>query len=150
VLVARDVLVSIVGTTRKGLTVATVASLGLEDLLDELRRRRWTLYIYGPKVAPELVAAVFNWNGCADVLLLRSEKDATAYRVPSSPGAEVFNPSVVAWQYHSSALWTLRAILTLDPPGHRCAPTQVLVPDGRCFLPEERRRQMTIRPTSIT
>jgi hypothetical protein len=49
-----------------------------------------------------------------------------------------------------NAKWEERVRANVDPPGHRCAPTQVLVPDGRCFLPEELRRPVTIRPTSIT
>ena len=83
--------------------MAFVAALCLDELLTELRLRGWTLYVFGPKEAPKLVAAVLPWIGCTDVLIIRSEEHAAAYRVAAQSSLDVFKPSVVAWQYHSSA-----------------------------------------------
>ncbi|WP_249124903.1 hypothetical protein [Saccharopolyspora erythraea] len=64
-------------------------------------------------------------------------------------GADVFAPELVSWQYHSSAVWTLRAALTLPPPGHAQAPIAVLKPDPLCLLPADLGRPITVRPTSL-
>ncbi|WP_245976269.1 hypothetical protein [Amycolatopsis palatopharyngis] len=104
------------------------------ELLTELRSRKWVLYVFGPHDGPDLVAAVFQWPTCADVLILRGEDEASAYRVPTFPGTDVFTPDFVSWQYHASAAWALRAVLTLDPPGHPRAPMAVLRPAAGCVV----------------
>lgn len=120
-----------------------------EELLTELRCRKWVLYVFGPHDGPDVVAAVFQWSTCADVLILRGEDDASAYRVPTFPDTDVFAPDFVSWQYHAPAAWTLRAVLTLDPPGHPRAPMAVLRPAAGCAVPIGLRRPVTIRPTSL-
>ncbi|QUH05703.1 hypothetical protein HUO13_01210 [Saccharopolyspora erythraea] len=122
----------------------------VDHLLGELRRRGWVLFVFGDKKRPEMVGHVFAWSTCADVVLLRSEDDATAYRVPALPDTDVFRPELVSWQYHAPAAWTLRAVLTLESPEHPDAPRAVLRPDRGCFVPSEVRRPLTIRPTSLT
>lgn len=122
----------------------------LDELLGELRRRGGVLYVFGPKHGPEVVAHVYQWPSCADVVILRGEDDASAYRVPTLAGADVFAPVLVSWQYHSTAVWTLRAVLTLPPPGDEQAPIAVLRPDAQCFLPADLGRPITIRPMSLT
>jgi hypothetical protein len=86
------------------------------------------LYVFGPKDGPDVVAYVFQWSMCTEVVILRGEDDASAYRVPTFPETDVFTPPLVSWQYHAFAAWTLRAVLTIDPPGHPNAPTAVLRP----------------------
>src|SRR5205823_10006131 len=54
---------------------------GLEELLEELRRRKWVLHLFGGREAPEMYAAVKRWPTCADVIILRDEHRASAYRV---------------------------------------------------------------------
>ncbi|MDV6014101.1 hypothetical protein F8178_16655 [Haloechinothrix sp. LS1_15] len=119
-----------------------------DPLLGELGRRRWVVHLFGRRDAPWLLAAVFAWQTCADVVLLRGEHDATAYRVPTFPGTDVFAPELVSWQYHAGAVWTLRVALTLPPPGHPRAPMQILRPSVRCTVPPEMRRPETIRPAA--
>ena len=119
------------------------------ELLTELRRRKWVLYVFGPQDGPDVVAAVFQWSTCADVLILRGEDDASAYRVPTFPDTDVFSPELVSWQYHAPITWTLRAVLTIDPPGHPGAPMAILQPAPGCFVPMDVRRPVTIRPTSL-
>jgi hypothetical protein len=118
----------------------SVQSPDVDELLRELRRRRWVLYVFGPKDGPDAVAYVFQWSMCPDVVILRGEDDASAYRVPTFPETDVFTPPLVSWQYHASAAWTLRAVLTIDPPGHPNAPTAVQRPAAGCFVPMDIRR----------
>ena len=121
----------------------------LDELLEELRRRKWVLHLFGGREAPEIYAAVHRWPTCADVIILRDEHRASAYRVPTFPGMDVFSPGVVTWQYHATPVWTLRAVLTLAEPGTRGAPLQALRPQPDCHIPFGLRRDVTIRPTSI-
>ncbi|HKN51002.1 MAG TPA: hypothetical protein VJX66_00810 [Amycolatopsis sp.] len=121
--------------------------LGLEELLNEVRRRKWVLHLFGGRESPEIYAAVFQWETCADVVILRDEDHATAFRVPTFPGTDVFDPGVVTWQYHATPVWTLRAVLALPAPGESGAPLQALRPQADCRIPIELRQGVTIRPT---
>ncbi|NKQ55622.1 hypothetical protein HFP15_22315 [Amycolatopsis sp. K13G38] len=125
-----------------------MTSLQLDDLLTELRRRHWTLFRWGEANAPTLIAAVQQWDACADVLILRSEDDATAFRVPDAQGSNVLVPEKVSYQYHASALWTLRAILSLPTPDSTAAPTTIETPHAKCRVPEGLPRPIVIRPLS--
>ncbi|WP_344685612.1 hypothetical protein [Saccharopolyspora taberi] len=104
--------------------------------------------MFGPKTGPDVVAAVRWWPACADVVMLRGEQDATAFRTSATPGSDPFAPELVSWKYHSSAVWTLRAALGLPEPGHTQAPIAVLQPDRLCFLPPNLGRPFTYRPRS--
>jgi hypothetical protein len=125
-----------------------VSSLQLDDLLPELRCRHWTLLRWGEANAPTLIAAVQQWGACADVLILRSEDDATALRVPDAQGSNVLVPEKVSYQYHASALGTLRAILSLPMPGSPAVPTAIETPHVKCRVPEGLPRPIVIRPWS--
>jgi hypothetical protein len=127
-----------------------VSRTEIDELLGELRCQGGVLYVFGPKTGPQVVAHVFQWPTCADVVILRAEDNTTAYRTPTLPDTDVFAPKVVSWHYHSSAVWTLRAVLTLPPPGDPNAPIAVLPPDPLCGLPADIGRPITIRPTSLT
>ncbi|WP_181773799.1 hypothetical protein [Amycolatopsis pittospori] len=124
--------------------------LSIDELLEELRRRRWVVYIFGPREEPEVCAAVFQWETCADVLVLRGEERASAYRVTTLPDTDVFQPALVSWQYHSTADWTLRAVLTIPPPGDVAAPIQLLQPHPDCAIPMDARQPVTILPANGT
>lgn len=127
-----------------------MSPLGLDELLVELRRRHWTLIRWGNPRAPELLAATFEWDTCADVLILRAENDASAYRAPSWPEADLFAPEKVSYQYHASALWTLRAILSLPRPGTPGAPLAIETPHAKCRVPSGLPQPVVIRPLSPT
>lgn len=124
--------------------------LNIDELLEELRRRGWVVYIFGPPEEPEAYAAVFQWEACADVIILRGEERATAFRVTTLPGTDVFQPALVSWQYHSTADWTLRAVLAIPPPGSAGAPIQLLQPHPDCVIPMEARKPVTILPANGT
>ena len=81
------------------------------------------------------------------MLILRGEHDASAYRMPTFPDTDHFAPTLVCWQYHATAMWTLRAVLTLEDPGDPGAPTAILRPAAGCFIPAEVRRPVTVRAT---
>ncbi|ASU80020.1 hypothetical protein CDG81_19090 [Actinopolyspora erythraea] len=121
-------------------------SLELKDLLNELRRRHWTLIRWGPEDGPCLMAAMFKWQACADVLILRDEHQATGYRVPTMDDSGVFNPDRVSYQYHASPLWTLRAILGLPEPGQPGSPMALETPASACFVSEDLPKPVLIRP----
>ncbi|GAB3484412.1 hypothetical protein [Amycolatopsis cihanbeyliensis] len=123
-------------------------SLGLDDLLTELRRRQWTLLRWGPPDAPRLLAAMLHRETCADVLILRSEQDASAFRAPVWRGSDPLAPEKVSYQYHANALWTLRAILTLPAPGSPGAPVTIETPHPRCRIGDHLPRPVLIRPLS--
>ncbi|MEA5358750.1 hypothetical protein VA596_04320 [Amycolatopsis sp., V23-08] len=126
-----------------------VTGLSLDDLLTELRRRKWTLYLFGRPDSPDLYAATCRWLTYTDVLIIRDEHHATAYRTPTFPDTDVFRPSVVSWQYGADPLWTLRAVLTIGAPGQADAPFQVLAPAPDAGVPLEMGRPVTIRPTGL-
>lgn len=124
-------------------------SVELPDLLFELRRRNWTLVRWGPECSPQLIAGTFKWQTCVDVFILRSETDATAYRVPTVDGTDVFNPDAVSYQYHHCPLWTLRAILSLPDPEEPDAPYWLEPPTyPECGIPEGLETPVLIRPLS--
>ncbi|RZS36354.1 hypothetical protein EV193_10735 [Herbihabitans rhizosphaerae] len=126
----------------------------IDRWLDELRRRRWTMYLYGDRAAPELLCAMLEWRHerRADVVILRGHDRAVAYRAPLYENADPFAPSWVQWcwaraNHNMAAVHALRAILTLDPPTatdrieiHNAPPFCSLSPV------ELRQRPVVIRP----
>lgn len=125
----------------------TGCRLETDELLGELRRRGWTLVRWGPADSPVLLAAWFRWPLAADVLIMRGEDDASAYRIPlGAHDDRMWNPQRVAYQFHSSALWTLRAILTIEEPGRPGSPDRMEPAAPECSLPDDLPRPVMIRP----
>lgn len=118
----------------------------VDALLDELRRHGWETYVFGPRDNPHAVGMAYRWETCADVLVLHAEDDATSYRMPLPPDADLFAPATVSWHYHATAAWTIRAVLSLPRPGSPDAPLAMLTPPPDCGVPAQLRRTMTIRP----
>lgn len=118
----------------------------IDPWLAELRARHWTVHLYGDPKAPTLIGAVWHWEHWADVVILRGHDRAVAYRVQTGPDTDVFDPQWVSWWYSKCAVWTLRAILTLDPP---TSADQARIFPAPWFgrIPPEERRAVTIRPT---
>lgn len=80
---------------------------------------------------PEVLAGVYRWGGCADVIVLSGEQSAHAYRTPTDTATDVFAPREVLWWYSHRPVWTLRALLTVPPPNHPNAPiTLTMAPPG--------------------
>ncbi|MEB3367240.1 hypothetical protein [Saccharopolyspora mangrovi] len=118
----------------------------VDALLDEMRQHGWESYVFGPRDAPHAVGLAYRRKTCADVLILHAEDDATAYRMPLPPNADLFAPGTVSWHYHATAEWTIRAMLALPEPGSPDAPLAMLTPPPDCGVPAELRRTTTIRP----
>ncbi|OLF09609.1 hypothetical protein BU204_33020 [Actinophytocola xanthii] len=128
-----------------------VAEQELDFLIEELRRRHWTLYLWGPRGNPEHFAAVFRWPGnYVDVLLLREDGSATAYRTLYFDERNMFRPEIVAWQFHhANAYWTFRAVYALPDPGTPGVVLQPEVPIRRCLLPAGLPSPVVIRPLGL-
>jgi hypothetical protein len=127
-----------------------VDSHDLDEVLAQLtRERQWTAHYLGGRKTPHLIAFTFIWRGssCADVVLLRGEDVAAAYRTPSDGRADVLRPDLVCWSYEGSALWTIRAVLTIYPPTHPDAPYRLYRSPPSCRIPDTDARPLVIRPT---
>lgn len=115
------------------------------DVLLELLGKRWMLHFFGERRRPHTIAAVYHWTDRADVVILWGEDTAIAYRMPITPDADVFAPHRVHWWYGGSAVWVLRAVLTLAVPGHPTAPDTLIEPPPSLRIPPEQRRPVHIR-----
>jgi hypothetical protein len=122
-------------------------AVDLEDWLTELRRRHWTLHLGGGDPRhPDWLAAHFAWDNCADVVILRGEDSAVAFRAPAGPDTDLLAPAWVTWVYSHNAIWTLRAVLTIEPPGSPVEPVHLIPAPATCHIPPHGRRPVTIRP----
>jgi hypothetical protein len=122
----------------------------LDALLDELGRRRYLMHAFrSDRDGPEIVAGIHRWDSgcadCADVVILYQEDRAIAYRVPTAPGTDPFSPGRVFWWYAATPVWTLRALLTLAPPGHPDAPAVLTDAPPGCGVPVANRIPVRIR-----
>jgi hypothetical protein len=106
---------------------------GLMMLLVRMEFRLQT--VRAGRHGPTVLAAVREWAGIADVLIMLDEASAIAFRTPTGSDTDAFNPTHVMWSYSSHPLWTLRALLTLPLPTHQDAPT-ALREARRLGLPE--------------
>lgn len=106
----------------------------LDALIEEAGRRGFLWHQYRvDRHGPEVLAGVFQWGVCADVVVLTDETSSHAYRTPTDPAIDVFAPTHVHWWYgrsdHTVKLpapdaslpgvdirWVLRALLTLPTP----------------------------------
>jgi hypothetical protein len=119
----------------------------LDALIEEAGKRGYLWYQFRPdQHGPEVLAGVFYWDRCADVVVLTDEKSTHAYRTPTDPTTDVFAPSRVHWWYGRgdeslgrspvelpgvSMVWILRALLTLPAPTEPGgAPQLVPAPKG--------------------
>jgi hypothetical protein len=130
-----------------------VDSDDIDEILAQLtRQRQWTAHFYGGKQSPHLIAFTFEWRGssCADVVLLRGQDDAAAYRTPTDGRTDILRPELVCWSYQACAMWTMRAVLTLPPPTHPQAPFRLYPAPELCRLPDAEARPLVIRPLSRT
>lgn len=134
----------------------SVGSHDADEVLAELtRQRRWVARYYGGRLAPRLIAFAYVWQGasCADVLLLRGEHDATAYRTPCDAHTDILRPELVCWSYHATedatAIWAMRAVLTIPPPTHPHAPFRLYPAPAGCRVPDTEERPLVIRPTRM-
>ncbi|GAB3434188.1 hypothetical protein [Actinophytocola sediminis] len=101
----------------------------LDVLLEKTSKRGYLWHRFrDDQHGPEVLAGVFHWDNCTDVLVLVDEKSTHAYRTPTEPTIDVFAPTHVHWWYGQSGMvWVLRALLTLPSP-HEQNGLSALVP----------------------
>ena len=128
----------------------------LDALLAEAGRRGFLWHQFRvDEHGPDVLAGLYRWPTCADVVVLLDENTSHAYRVPLD-AADVFAPTHVHWGYYQppqvSAVWVLRALLTIprpDEPGGlgplTPAPEGTVVPGAR--VPVRLRRRSTVGST---
>lgn len=122
----------------------------LDALLDRLGRRGAMLHAFRvDRHGPEILAAVHDWGGTADVVILHDEERAVAYRTPTGPDIDMFRPEWVYWSYAAGPVWTLRALLTLAPPGHPDAPGDLIQAQPGLGLPAEGRMPVRVRRRTV-
>ncbi|HEU5469984.1 MAG TPA: hypothetical protein VFV67_04975 [Actinophytocola sp.] len=116
--------------------------------LEQLRHRRWSLYFFGPeRHHPQAMAATFGWDWAVDVILIHAEDYAVAWRVPLfTVDTNPFAPEQVTWWYAATTNRTLRAALTLDPPGQERHPIRLEPAPTHCRVPDRYRHDLTFRP----
>lgn len=96
---------------------ATVDVDELDALLEQVGKRGFTWHQFRvDQHGPDVLAGVFQWRGCADVLVLVDDEGTHAYRMPTDADTDVFAPMHVHWWYGGARVgmvWVLRALLTL-------------------------------------
>ncbi|GLZ38367.1 hypothetical protein Acsp05_19910 [Actinokineospora sp. NBRC 105648] len=103
----------------------------LDVCVHALRARRWHI-VDGPPL-PGAIGAILRWPGVLDVIILRADR-TVAYRTPRHAKADPFRPAYVTDHYTGPALWVVRWLLTLEPPGSalralRCPPVNLVTPE---------------------
>ena len=117
----------------------------LNALLESIGKRGFLLHAFHvDQHGPDILAAVRTYDGLADVLILFDEHTACAYRTPTE-GVDVFNPERVYWWYGTHPVHTMRALLTLAPPGHPDAPVTLAGAPRGYGLPRQARTPVHVR-----
>ncbi|GAB3465098.1 hypothetical protein [Actinophytocola sediminis] len=106
----------------------------LDALIEKAAKRGFLWHQFRiDRHGPEVLAGVFQWRACADVLVLVNDSASHAYRTPTSPTTDVFAPTHVHWWYGGTLdhqgktlpgvgmVWVLRALLTLPGPNEPAA-----------------------------
>jgi hypothetical protein len=131
----------VAGSSRPGRGMDTTATVTeLDALLEQAGKRGFVWHLFRPDHhGPEVLAGVFQWADCADVVVLSDPMHAHAYRVPTDDSADVFAPARVLWWYGQSPVWTLRALLALPSPDHPQAPRTLTAAPQGTGVPGDRR-----------
>ncbi|MGH3985603.1 MAG: hypothetical protein ACRDST_23715 [Pseudonocardiaceae bacterium] len=120
----------------------------VEELLVNVVADGFTLYCCGPKVAPSVLVAAYEWNQHVDLLTIRDFDRVITARVPKRDAVDIFAPEVVVWAYESPPQRALRALLGLVHPAHPDAPIAEYPAPASLHVPRAQQRPMTIRPPS--
>jgi hypothetical protein len=118
----------------------------LDVLMETIGRAGYVFHAFQvDRHGPDVLAAVHDFGGCADVVILVDADRACAYRIRTGPAVDLFAPTHVYWSYAAGPVWTLRALVTLAPPGHPDAPSGLhLAPPG-LGLPVQGRLPVHVR-----
>ncbi|MGH3976739.1 MAG: hypothetical protein ACRDS9_25995 [Pseudonocardiaceae bacterium] len=117
----------------------------VERLLLDVMADGFTLYCCGPKDEPTALVAVYEWEYCIDLIIIRDFTRITAARAPKRDKVDVFAPEVVVWAYEGPPQCTLRALLNLVHPQHPDAPHEEYRAPRSLHIPRAEQRPMTIK-----
>jgi len=118
----------------------------VEELLAEVVTDGFTVYCCGPRMAPNVLLACYEWDSFVDLLTVRDFDRVTTARVPKWDRLDIFAPEIVVWAYEGPPQHAVRALLDLVHPAHRDAPTVGYPAPAALHIPRTRQRPMTIRP----
>jgi hypothetical protein len=135
------------GLASVGSPVCVMTTTELDELLIELGRQGFICHeMRLDHVGPDVVGFVRSWaGGVVDVVILFDEQKACAWRTASGPGVDVFAPDLVSWWYEQCPVWTLRAVLSMPPPGHPDEPCLLTELPPGCALPKAGRKDLRVR-----
>lgn len=110
------------------------------NLVDQLGRRRFLVYTFQlDRHGPEIIAATLKWSEYVDVMVLRSDRRADAWRMPRKEGVDELDPPQVVWWCGGGPVKVVGDLLELPAPGQPLAPMfRMALPPG-VALPVERR-----------
>jgi hypothetical protein len=111
-----------------------------------INKSGFTHYCCGPRHAPHVLVAAYDWDNHIDVINIRGINHATAARLPKYGGLDIFAPSCTLWHYLGALQPTVAALLRLPPPGHPDAPTTNYPAPLTLFVASHEQRPMTVRP----
>lgn len=131
----------------RGVAMA-IDDLEFDLLVEQLGKQRFVNHEMGlaHDGRPNVLGFVRDWgSGIADVVVIVDEAHACAWRTAIGPDVDVFAPDRVSWSYAHTPVWTLRALLTMPPPGHPAEPFQPMPLPTGCKIPEGARMNQRIR-----
>jgi hypothetical protein len=118
----------------------------LDALFERIGKNGFLLHAFRVNMhGPDVLAAVYNHGGLADVLIIFDENTACAYRTPTGKDIDIFSPDQVYWWYGTHLVHTMRALLTLAPPGHPDAPNTLAGAPSGYGLRREGRTPVHVR-----
>ena len=126
----------------------TGEGLELDLLVEQLGMQRFTNHEMGiaRDGRPNVLGFVRVWsNGVADVVVIFDEAAACAWRTATRQDGDVFAPDLVSWSYAHTPVWTLRAMLSMPPPGHPGEPVVLMSLPAGCMVHEGVRMNQRIR-----
>lgn len=75
----------------------------------------WCFWLWGRTSNLLALGASRQVAGCADVVILRTVRDAVAYRTAALPTVNIWAPTDICWHYVGTTVHVLRAVLSLPP-----------------------------------
>ena len=134
-------------------------NVSLDLLLAMLVEHGWSFWRTKDAAGSEVRAATKRQGLLVDAVVIfftsTGEPSGLAYRAPIFPDTDPFSPDFVVWSYEAGLERTIRAILSLPPPGMDAGYIEVTRPPPACNdLPDlevmsaqyHRRRRCLNRP----
>lgn len=117
----------------------------LDETLASLCRSGWTVVAWGARAMPDVLAAYQYLGDRLDVIVLRGEHDAGAYRaLVTWPALDLATVTEAVWCYIGAAADCLWHVLALPPEYRGGAPVPL---PAACRVPDSaQRHRLTIRP----